>query len=93
MTQAEKSLLGVTENFTTIIKDQREKIQRLEALVRMVLNDLPTNRDWLDPQVEEQLRTAVKANTPASNHRALLDRWALNDVKHIQKLARKNGMK
>jgi pantothenate kinase-related protein Tda10 len=92
MTQAEKSLLGVTENFTTIIKDQREKIQRLESLVRLVLNDLPTKRDWLDPQVEEALRTAVKANTPSSNHRALLDRWALNDVKHIQQLARKNGM-
>jgi len=69
-----------------------DQLVSLQSLVRMLLHDLPTKRDWLDPQVEEQLRTAVKANTPSSNHRALLDRWALNDVTHIQKLARKNGM-
>jgi hypothetical protein len=89
MTQAEKSLLGVTENFTTIIKDQREKIQALESLVRQVLNDLPSKRDWLDPQVEEALRTAVNATTPASNHRALLDRWAFHKITTITKTVQK----
>lgn len=92
MTQAEKSLLSVTDFYQKIIHDMKHKQSALESLVRQVLNDLPSKRDWLDPQLEEQLRTAVKANSPSSNHRALLDRWALNDVKPIQKLARKNGM-
>ena len=70
-----------------------DRLEHLTSLVRMLLNDLPSRRDWLDPQLEEALRTAVNARTPSSNHRALLDRWALNDVKHIQKLARKNGMR
>lgn len=47
----------------------------LQVLVRLLLNDLPSKRDWLDPQLEQALRTAVKATTPSSNHRALLDRW------------------
>jgi len=71
----------------------KDQLVGLQSLVRQVLNDLPSKRDWLDPQLEEQLRTAVNARTPSSNHRALLDRWAMNDVRHIQKLARKNGMK
>lgn len=47
----------------------------LNVLVRQLLQDLPTKRDWLDPQLEQALRAAVKAETPASNHRALLDTW------------------
>ena len=69
------------------------ELHLLRALVRHVLNDLPSQHDWLDPQVELALRTVVKANTPSSNHRALLDRWAHNAVTPIQKRVRKNGMR
>ena len=51
------------------------ELHYLQSLIRQVLNDLPSKRDWLDPQLEAQLRTAVNATTPSSNHRALLDRW------------------
>jgi len=96
MTQHERDVLKLAEDLRgdiTMRRADSEKLVYLESLVRQLLNDVPTKRDWLDPQLEESLRTAVNARTPASNHRALLNRWALNDVKHIQTLARKNGMR
>jgi len=80
-------------DFTVERPTTADRLEHLTSLVRMLLNDLPSQRDWLDPQLEDALRAAVKAKTPASNHKALLDRWALNHVKSIQKLARKNGMR
>jgi hypothetical protein len=96
MTKHEKDLLQLAEDLRGDIKTRRadsEKLVYLESLVRHVLNDLPSRRDWLDPQLEAQLRTAVNATTPASTHRALLDRWALNGVTSSQTLAKKNGMR
>lgn len=52
-----------------------EKLFHLQDLVRLLLNDLPVKRDWLDPQLERELRAAVNAKTPASEHRALVDKW------------------
>jgi hypothetical protein len=52
-----------------------EEYDTLQHLVRQLLNDLPSKRDWLDPQLEKALRYMVNASTPASNHRALLDTW------------------
>ena len=52
-----------------------EKLVHLQSIVRMFLHDLPTKRDWLDPQVEHALRAAVNATTPASTHRALMSTW------------------
>lgn len=36
-----------------------EQHEHLQTLVRMLLNDLPTKRDWLDPFLERCLRQAV----------------------------------
>lgn len=51
----------------------------LTQLVRLLLKELPANREWLDPHLEQALRQAVNAETPASNHRALLDTWKRRD--------------
>lgn len=32
----------------------------LRNLLRQIITDLPSNRDWLDPQVERAAREAVK---------------------------------
>jgi hypothetical protein len=37
---------------------------RLQRLITRLLSDLPTRRDWLDPQLEAELREAVKATRP-----------------------------
>lgn len=39
------------------------KLSHLTSLIRQLLNDLPSKRDWLDPQLEAELRTAVHADT------------------------------
>lgn len=54
------------------------ELTTLKMLVRQLLNDLPAKRDWLDPHVEQGLRYLVNAETPACNHRALLDTWEGN---------------
>lgn len=55
--------------------DAEYELRMLKVLVRMLLNDLPAKRDWLDPMVEQGLRYHTNAVTPASNHRALLHTW------------------
>lgn len=57
-----------------------EKLCHLQDLVRQLLNDLPSKRDWLDPHVEDALKAAVNAKTPSSAHRALVDRWHRNGM-------------
>jgi hypothetical protein len=57
-----------------------QKLSHLTSLVRLLLNDLPSNRNWLDPQIERELRIAVNAKTPSSDHRALIDRWKRNGM-------------
>lgn len=32
----------------------------LRNLLRQIITDLPSNRDWLDPQVERAAREAIK---------------------------------
>jgi hypothetical protein len=94
MTQHERDLLKLAEDLRgdiTVRRADSEKLVYLESLVRQLLNDVPTKCDWLDPQLEESLRTAVNARTPASNHRALLNRWALTTDLQKQRLARKHG--
>ena len=39
----------------------QEQHEHLQTLVRMLLQDLPRKRDWLDPFLEECLREAVNA--------------------------------
>jgi len=41
------------------LKVEAEKNKRLTILLRRVLDDLPHNRDWLDPVLENQIKDAV----------------------------------
>jgi len=43
-----------------IVKAHNDHVDGIKAVVRQLLNDLPVNRDWLDPQVETALRNIVK---------------------------------
>lgn len=36
------------------------ELERLRTILRQIVNDLPTNRDWLDPDVERVARAALK---------------------------------
>lgn len=40
------------------------QIKRLRWLLRQVLNDLPNNKDWLDPMLEKQMRLESIEETP-----------------------------
>jgi len=43
--------------------------ENLQKLVRMLLSDLPSRRDWLDPVLELRLRDAVAYPQPVRNER------------------------
>ena len=37
-----------------------KKIAALESILRQIINDLPTKRDWLDPELEKAARDILK---------------------------------
>jgi hypothetical protein len=40
--------------------EKDEQIAALESILRRIINDLPTNRDWLDPELEKAARDILK---------------------------------
>lgn len=47
-----------------------QDFENLQKLVRMLLMDLPTKRDWLDPVLEARLRDSVHAIETVWNARS-----------------------
>lgn len=39
--------------------NDKQTVAYLQSLIRSMLSDLPAKRDWLDPQVEKELRASV----------------------------------
>ncbi len=40
-----------------------DRYNRLRGIVAQIINDLPINRDWLDPDLEREVRDILKEST------------------------------
>lgn len=53
------------ERVRMVVKDEAKRIVdenvRLKLLINSLLSDLPTNRDWLDPDLEREMREAIRS--------------------------------
>lgn len=60
-----KRVVGATLPFTWPLRmaeparSHGGREEQLEAVLRQIINDLPSKRDWLDPQVERQARNLL----------------------------------
>jgi len=45
---------------TNNLQRKDETIERLLYVLKRIINDLPTNRDWLDPDLEKEAREIIK---------------------------------
>ncbi len=39
-----------------LYSEAQAEIDRLKSIILCVVNDLPSNRDWLDPDLEKEMR-------------------------------------
>lgn len=40
-----------------------KRYRRLLSIVGSLMNDLPTNKDWLDPSIEKEINEILKAGS------------------------------
>lgn len=59
----EKYRLTKTSNYVNLDIwncPQREEISYLKYLIKEVLSSLPSNKDWLNPDIEKAMKDAIK---------------------------------
>ena len=51
-----KQRLNLHDNYLRGMRKRDETIRELRSVLSQIVNALPTNRDWLDPMLEQQAR-------------------------------------
>jgi len=55
------------QNLYNTIEYQEAKIECLKHCLSRIIQDLPRNKDWLDPSIEDMAKDLIKNQTSAVN--------------------------
>lgn len=50
----------IAKNLTAENAALKERVRELEGVVSQIYNDLPTNRDWLNPDLEREIKAVAQ---------------------------------